>query len=673
MSPRLPLKPGKALLNNLGRFGAALEHRIRLSMDCKLAITHFGLSGATSGMFSKSIISPQRTALQTVSDYAKLNIAKASDELPRPNVLDQQTTLLFSPYIDYLCRDSEPLNNDFGHDANPVQKLGVCVMGNIDLGFYLSILRRRLPYLLAIAVMTLLSAIAAARVIPSVYSSSAKILIEAPQIPVELARSTVPLGAVEQLQILQQQITTRDDLLALAKKLKVYDETKMKRYGEDAVKDMRSRIKFEQLQFDTQGRDQGATVFSVSFLAGKPDMAAKVANELAAMILGRNQRQRTDRAGSTLQFFNQEVARLSSDLNRLEADILKFKTGNRDTLPESLDFRRSQQSRLQERLISLEREESDLHTKRGSLIATYTNAGQLEGAVSLTPEQQILADLNRALAEQLAIFSEASPNITALRSRIASLQNNLLSSPPEKSKNENGPPGERSAPFGLNLQLSDIDNRLQAVAVEKTSVAQRIEDLTRSIAGTPASETVLNSLERNRQNIQVQYNAAIARRAEALTGEQIERRSDGGRFSLLEAATPPVSAISPKRTRIVGLGAFAGVGLGLAFVVLLEVLNKTIRRPVELARLLQSQPLATIPNIGTSDKVRFTNPKRRMAAMLAAGLVPISFIGGGETSVLLPSLIQGVIPGIGQVAAMPNFSASTATVRQDQSFNHGSN
>lgn len=534
-------------------------------------------------------------------------------------------------------------------------------MGNIDLGFYLSILLRRLPYLLAIAIMALLSAVAAALVLPAVYSSSAKILAEAPQIPAELARSTVPLGAVEQLQILQQKITTRDDLLALASRLQIYDTKVNKPPDDDIVRDMRSRIRFEQVQFDMQSRDQGATVFSVSFVAGKPDLAAKVANELAAMIVDRNLRQRTDRAGSTLQFFNQKVARLSSDLNRLEADILKFKTENKDTLPESLDFRRSQQSSLQERLISLEREESDLHTKRGNLIAAYTNAGQLVGATPLTPQQQILADLNRALAEQLAIFSETSPNITALRARIASMQDDLLSRSSNETKNGNAPPARQTAPFGLDLQLSDIDNRLQAVAVEKTSAARGIEDLTRSITGTAASETVLNSLERNRQNIQMQYNAAIARRAEALTGEQIEMRSDGGRFSLLESATPPVRPISPQRTRIVVLGAAAGVGLGLAFIVLLEVLNKTIRRPVELAQLLQSQPLATIPNIRPSNRVRFSSGRRRMAAMIAAGLAPFSFIGVNGGMVTPPFISDGMVSDIVHLEVARDFSFSNAT------------
>lgn len=528
-------------------------------------------------------------------------------------------------------------------------------MGKIDLRdlrFYGSILLQRWPWVLSIATMVFVSAVVVTSVLSPVYSSSAKILAESPQIPAELARSTVPIGAVEQLQILQQQITTRDDLLALAHKLHLYDATDVKVYGEDVVKDMRSRIKFEQLQLDAQGGISGTAVFSVSFLASEPDLAAKVANELAAMILGRNQRQRTDRAGSTLQFFNLEVSRLVSDLNRFEAEILAFKTEHKDTLPESLDFRRSQQSSLQERLISLQREESDLRTRRSSLIATYTNTGQLAGAVSLTPEQQMLLDLNRALSEQLLIFSEDSPNIAALRLRIASLQSSLLSPAPDGTRKEVGPPGSQSAPFGLSLQLSDIDKRLQAVAVEKTLVARRIEELTQSITGTPASETVLNSLERNRENIQTQYNAAIARRAEALTGEQIEMRSDGGRFLLLEAATPPVSPISPKRNRIIALGAVAGIGLGLAFVVLLEVLNKTVRRPVELERLLQSQPLATIPIIRTPDKLHPAKLRRRMAAMLAVGVIPISFIVTNHISKPRHALVQEMIVGIGHISPM---------------------
>ena len=131
-----------------------------------------------------------------------------------------------------------------------------------------------------------------------------------------------------------------------------------------------------------------------------------------------------------------------------------------------------------------------------------------------------------------------------------------------------------------------------------------IAQLTKSIDATPGNETVLNSLERNRTNVQTQYNAAIARLAEASTGEQIEVLAKGPRFSLVEPATPPERALSPNRRRIAALGVVGGIGLGLGFIVLLEMLNKTIRRPVDLVQMFQAQPLATIPYIWTASEVR---------------------------------------------------------------------
>lgn len=500
-------------------------------------------------------------------------------------------------------------------------------MRDVDVRFYISILWRRMPYLLAITISALAIAVLVARILPPVYRASAKILVEAPQIPTDLARSTVPTNAVDQFQIIQQQITTREYLLALADKFDLYGNNlsgdkltgDKELSSEDVVKDMRSRITFEQLE--RLSANTGASIFDVSFEAGEPVLAAKTVNELVAMILRSNQRQRTDRAGDTLRFFDREVARLGSDLNRLEADLLKFKSENKDTLPESLDFRRQQQISQQERLILLEREESALRSRRSSLMDAYATGTPSTGGGPVTPEQQMLQDLNRALAEQLAIFSEKSSNIIALRARIASLQRGLLSSQATDTS------ASKKALSGLDLQLSDVDQRLEVISQEKASITQNIAELTQSIVATPASETALNSLERNRLNVQTQYNAAIARRAEALIGEQIELRSDGGRLSLLESASPPQSPISPNRRRIVAMGGAAGIGLSLALVVLLEILNRTVRRPSELTQLLQYQPLATIPHVPTPAELRAASRRRGMARGMAAALVAAGIPG----------------------------------------------
>lgn len=477
-------------------------------------------------------------------------------------------------------------------------------MGDIDVRFYFSILLRRLPYILVIVVATTALAVIVALILPLTYQSSAKILVEAPQIPVNLVRSTVTTSSLGQLQIIQQQLTTRDNLVRLASKLGVYANEKEKPPIGSIVKDMRSRITFDEMELVSA---DGASVFTIGFEAATPALAAKVANELATSIVSSNQRQRTDRAGDTLEFFNQEVKRLDADLNRIEADLLKFKNENRDTLPESLEFRRTQQSSLQERLISLEREESDLRTRRSLLVETYMVTGKYPTGEPLTAEQQMLMDLNKALADQLAVFSETSPNIIALRARIAALRGKAA---PNKERGV-----DNKAQSGLDLQLSDVDRRIDAIEQERVQITQKIADLTQSIRATPATDIRLNALERTLSNTQTQYNTAIARRAEASLGQQIEARSDGGRFSLLEAATEPQSPLRSRRRLIVLAGFLAGVALSFAIIVLLEVLNKTIRRPAELVQMLQAQPLAVIPFIATPDETRAPLLKRTLSSV----------------------------------------------------------
>lgn len=500
-------------------------------------------------------------------------------------------------------------------------------MGDLDLRFYLSILWRRSPYFVAVAAVVSILALIVAYSLPEIYRASAKILVEAPQIPSELARSTVSTNTVDQLQIVQEQATTSDNLLALAQKLEVYGDKTDELSREDIVDDMRARVSFEQLP---PSPSQEATVVEVAFKAGDPLLAANVVNELVSSILGKNARQRTDRAGDTLQFFEADVARLKSELAKIEADILKFKNENKDTLPDSLEFRRSQRVSEQERLLMLEREEAELRNRRNNLVRTYETTGGVTKSGPVTPEQQLLQDLNRALSDQLTIFSEQSPNIQGLRKRVAALQASLRA----KQAADGGTQGKESL-SEMDLLLSDIDERLRFIAKQKPSISQNLDELARTIAATPRNETVLNAFDRNRANIQSQYNAAVARLAEASTGQEIEMRSKGVRFSILEPATPPERRLSPDRRRIVGVGGLGAAGLGLGLIVLLEMLNKTIRRPIELAQTLQIQPLATIPYIASPAEPRSGHMGRLFGILLglvvAAALISlIRYLGAVE-------------------------------------------
>jgi uncharacterized protein involved in exopolysaccharide biosynthesis len=483
-------------------------------------------------------------------------------------------------------------------------------MGDLDIRFYLSQLLRRAHYVAAIVAVFLVGGIAIALLMQPLYRASAKILVEAPQIPTEMARSTVPISAVEQFEVIQQEVTTQDKLQALARRLDVYGSDIARMSATDIADDMRKRLRFEQVQLETQGRGEGATVFAISFDARDPHLAASVVNDLVDRVVDKNVSLRTGRAGETMKFFDQEVERLGKELSGLEAEILQFKNANKDALPDSLDFRRSQQSGLQDRLSQMEREEAGLRSRRNNLVQLFQNTGQLANAGPLTPDQQLLQDMNRALADQLAIFSDTSPNIVTLRKRIAALQ--------EKIK-ANGA-GKNAGPSELDLQLSDIDERLRYIGEEKASISESLSKLSVSIAATPGNDTKLSALERTRNNIQAQYNAATALQAQASTGEQIEARSKGGRFSVVEPAVAPEKPVRPARLRIVALSLLAGIAAGLGLVVLLELTNTTVRRPAELAALLQAQPLATIPYILDPEEKKSMLRRLRLGLALAGSV-----------------------------------------------------
>jgi polysaccharide biosynthesis transport protein len=157
----------------------------------------------------------------------------------------------------------------------------------------------------------------------------------------------------------------------------------------------------------------------------------------------------------------------------------------------------------------------------------------------------------------------------------------------------------------LDLQLADIDGRLEFIAEEKARMEADLAELEESIQATPANALVLEGLEREYRNVQGQYNAAVERLAAASMGERIEVMSKGERFTLVEPAVAPTSPEKPNRILIAGAGVAGGLGAGLGFIVLLELLNRSIRRPVELSNKLGIQPFATIPYIRTRQETRW--------------------------------------------------------------------
>jgi uncharacterized protein involved in exopolysaccharide biosynthesis len=487
-------------------------------------------------------------------------------------------------------------------------------MANLDLKYYWAVFKRRLPYFLVILTLLAAIGITVASILPPVYQSSASLLAEPQQIP---GADTATINPFEQIQIVEQRIMTRANLYDLAQRIGLYaDEEPALSVGE-IVGDMRKRIEFIGFEPDPTVRPgtPGAIIVGVSFDAPTPQFAAKGANELVSLILQENVRMRTDRASDTLDFFQGEVARLSAALADQSQKIADFKTANVTALPDSTDSRRAQREREEQRLLDLQREEAALKNQRATVVWVYERTGRAVNQ-ELSPEETELQNLQSQLLQQQAIYKPESPQIRVLKTRIAALEG--LVADQRAARAVPGIDGGAAAPLSeLDVELAPIDEQLKYIAEQRAAVEKTLAELAEAQQATPQNEMALADLQRELSNLQTQYDNAVAALGQAQVSEKIEVLSKGQRFTLIDAPIERNTPVSPPRLLIASAGIVGGIGAAVGFIVLWEMLNRSIRRPVELSQGLGIQPVATIPYIRTAGE------QQRKRTLIIAVLVLI--------------------------------------------------
>ncbi len=460
-----------------------------------------------------------------------------------------------------------------------------------EIRYLLARFWRRFPYFLVVFLLVSSVGGSAAFLLPAVYRAEARLLVESPQIPDEMAPTTVRTAAAEILQVIQERLTTRDKLIDLAQKLDVYEGRPLMDPDKVAL-DMSQRIRII-----LPPPSAPAAFVTVSFDAPTPDLSARVTNDLVDSIIEESIALRTANASQTLEFFQSEVNRLNDQLGELGGKILQLKLDKKDALPDSLEFRRTRQTATQERLRDIERQIAGLQDRRGRLVELFEKTGTIEPTGEAANSQRMrLQQLEDELAQALSVYAPDNPKVRLIEAQIATLKRSEMF---DLSSDE-----ASTAPMNsYELQLADLDGQIEFLQQDKAAVEAELAALQASIDATPGNAIELDVLQRDYDNIQIQYNTAVARLSEAATGDRIESLSKGQRITVVEPATAPTAAAKPKRKLIAGVSVVAGFILGLALVFLLEKLNRAIERPVDLVNALGITPIATIPYFRTRQEI----------------------------------------------------------------------
>ncbi|WP_162917512.1 Wzz/FepE/Etk N-terminal domain-containing protein [Dongia deserti] len=558
---------------------------------------------------------------------------------------------------------------------------------NIDV---LGALRRRKWIGLAIAVLGVTATYTIVKIWPSTYQSIATILIEEPNVPPDLVKSTVSTYAQERLQIIQQRVMTSQNLYDVIKQFNLYPEEQLTAPRSALINKMRSNVELAVVSANLSGQQQpqrarqqpqASIAFTLAFADENQDLAQQVAGRLTDLYLAENDRTRQQKAAGTTQFLSEQAAKLYDDVQKLEKRLLEVRSKYNGSLPEQFNmntqmlnqaqaqltqnradlqiltdkksYLQSQLSTIspytpmtangrpatpQAQLMDLELQYSDLSTRYGSKHPDVVRLqrqiqvlkSQIGGVDTRALDQAKYSTLQAQLSDALQRYGEKHPDVQRLRRQVDEMKAQMAAAPAMSSFTRPQGPPDNPMYIQIQSQLADADAQIRGLNERSAALEANIEDLQKRILQTPAVEAEYNSLQNQHRVALERYQNFKDKEADAQVAENMEQQSKGETFSVIEPPMRPDLPARPNKNLLMAVGFFLTAMLAAAAMVAIDMLDPRIYEPKSLMVAFGEMPLATVPYIRTIDETRGRRLRMigvaSVAAILMAGVLAFSSI-----------------------------------------------
>jgi succinoglycan biosynthesis transport protein ExoP len=456
---------------------------------------------------------------------------------------------------------------------------------------------------------------------PSIYRSTAMILVDRQQVPESMVRSTVTSALETRLHTISQEILSRSRLDALIRQFNLYSDLRQHAPLEEVIERMRREIRLELKSIEQKEDRRGATIaFALSYEGRNPEMVARVTNTLAGFYIEENLKARERQAAGTSQFLKVQAAEVKKRLETQEVLLNDFKKRYMGGLPQQTDANMSVIERLNAQLLMNSDIQTRLRERREALTRQYAEISA-QGPAGDESSAQRLVRLNLELRALRSTYNDKYPDIARIKQEIADIEAELTEPPKRKDAQAAAPPlspqlrAIRDTQVAVDFELGMLQNDDKRLRNALASYVGRVEN-------SPKREQEFRELTRDYETMRENYTSLMKRYEEAQLAENLEQRQKGEQFRLLDPAVPGSEPAAPNRLRML-LTALAGcLGLAVAVVVLAEQVNAPYHSLDDLRAAATVPVLLSIPLIVTpEDTLRRTRRLRLVAASVAVGLV----------------------------------------------------
>ena len=448
-----------------------------------------------------------------------------------------------------------------------------------------TILWHRRLYVIIPAVILFVAGLATAYSLPTLYRSTATMLVESQDLPTDIVQAP-GTGEIEQrIAKIREQVLSRGDLISLIEQNNLYESERRSKPMSYVVEKMRTATTVGALAGDIGGASAAkGNVIAINMAFDYPDpaKAQTVMQSYVTQFLRMDSDQIEDQANLTVRFLSEQAAKLQAQVQGIENQITQLKTSNGAALAGVGGTTFMDTGSFTAQITALENQNRQL-------------IAQARGGAA----DPALAAAEAALAVAESTFSDSHPDVITARERVATLK---------RGGQKGG--GVSSV---VQEQVQSNNTAIAQLVAQRNAAMSRVSETQARQAGAPAIMERAMQLESQANNVRQQYAKVSSDLLRAQSSARLANEQRAERLSLVEPPNLPDQPHWPNRPIVIAGGAAAGLALGFLLALLIELLNRPMRSPAQL-QSMGYPVLGVVPILQTNPrKKRFAFFRKREA------------------------------------------------------------
>ena len=494
-------------------------------------------------------------------------------------------------------------------------------LSGLEVHDYFRILWNRRWYCLIVFALVSIGGTLYARMMPDVYRSEAKIIVDTSLSAV--SRSTLSIN--ERIDAIREQLSSRSFLEKMIQQTGAYG------WGAGGDFDMERAL--TAIRRNIEIRPSSGRTFTIAYSATDPTMARNVTSQFTDELIRASKRSSETRVLTLDRFVEQRFTDAEDRLREQSEKIREFKQRNAGKLPEQSINNQNALAGYRTQLNNLDTAIQRAKDSMDSLDSQYDDTKRLQSQMEqiklsssgskpvvsreASPEERELSQKMAQLSkyetslQALAKYTDYHPDVKETKGEIGRLEQEIeeLQEKIKSSRVVNTTDDENddaTPPLTIEMlqeerfekNYTDRRRRIEAEIVklekDREDTQKIIADYESRLKTAPTLEQELEDLYREETRIKNEYDSYAAQNLSARMATAIETDRDNEVYRVIDGANFPSSPVSSK-ARLMLMSIFGGLAMGIAAAFGRELLDSTIGSEEEAKKIFGLPVLAAIP------------------------------------------------------------------------------